>query len=131
MKGGAQINAIDEKGKLPLLHAAENGRVDVLRSIPLSRRLCTRSLFYCCTCLNLNSIATFRSLLEANTDLVDYPDLEGNTALHYCAKNGHWNCVKLLSGYSYNLSAKNAAHSTAADMARANGHMSIAQFLKG
>ncbi|XP_067888757.1 transient receptor potential cation channel subfamily A member 1b [Heterodontus francisci] len=93
------LNEGDEKGKTPLLLAAQNGHTKVVQLLLRKGALFVRD-YKCWTCLHYAASGgytqTMEVLLQANITLLDWVDEKGNTALHLAAREGHSNAVRLL-----------------------------------
>ncbi len=68
------------------------------------------------------------ALLKAGAD-INRQDTHGNTALHYSAKNGNIECIKILSEQSANKMILNKDHKKAIDIARENDYQNILKYL--
>ncbi|RWS07071.1 Usher syndrome type-1G protein-like protein [Dinothrombium tinctorium] len=92
-------NALDEDGITPTIWAAYYGQLEALRTL-VGR--------------------------GGDPDRCDYT---GNTALHWSAKNGHFNCVSFLVNFGVNLWALNNEFQTAKDLAALEERTDILAFM--
>jgi ankyrin repeat protein len=75
-------------------------------------------------------LETVKKLISADPKLVDAPDREGKTALHYAAAKGHLNVVEWLVQKGANVNARNSSGITPLYLAKGFGKKDIAQFLE-
>lgn len=85
-----------------------------------------------CAAITNNDVATVRTMLNANSNLVDMRDTTGATPLHYAAKYGRVEISKLLldEGAEVNPESGNrAVRYTPLSLAVRNGHTDIVKLL--
>jgi ankyrin repeat protein len=74
-------------------------------------------------------VAKLRALLKQDPDLVSSRMSEGQTPLHWAARNGHKEAVELLLAYKADVNAKGSAGMTALQFAARNGDIEMAKLL--
>lgn len=75
-------------------------------------------------------LETVKKLVSADSKLIDAPDREGKTPLHYAAAKGHLNVVEWLVKNGANVNARNSSGITPLYLAKGFGKKDVAQFLE-
>ena len=84
-------------------------------------------LIFVAASFNLQTVAY--ALLKRDSNLIASTDENGDTPLHYAAREGHEQMVWMLVDYHADIEAKNKRMSTPLESAAANGHERIVRFL--
>ena len=67
---------------------------------------------------------------EQDKNGINFQDKNGWTALHHGSKNGHLEIAKILIGAGADARITDVCGRTAADVARAQGHLEIADYIE-
>ena len=135
LETGTNVNQIDENGRTMLMVAAFNGHTSIAKFlIDQGTKIDTRdmagrtALMFASTGPN---VPTVQLLLDhkAEVNLVDSE--EHWSALMFAAAEGHRDVVDLLLRHEADLSLTDVDGSTAESFARDNGHIELADYLKG
>jgi serine/threonine-protein phosphatase 6 regulatory ankyrin repeat subunit B len=123
----------DEVHYTPLMFAAANGRVDLVRALLDSGASVERTNEKGWTPLH---VAAFHGHLEVCRLLLDWEaevnpvtKRKRNSPLHSAARNGHLSVVRLLVEEGANVELRNLDGQTAKDLARIKGHGFVADWL--
>ena len=123
----------DEDGEASLHAAAEEGNVDIVKSL-LERGtdVCIRN-DHDRTPLNLaamkGNLEVVRLLIEWGAAEVDSRDKSGWTPLHEASRHGHLEVSRVLVDYGANVNAREHSHYTPMHLSAEQGHLGIAKLL--
>jgi len=128
-----RLNATEATGKAPLLLAAANDNVEVVRTLvkngadvdAADKAAGLRPLHQCAArgCVNVCEF-----LLSHGADM-DARSLDGDTAMHLAARHNHYDTVALLLDFHADHGLKNNAGQTAEELALATGSTRIANLI--
>lgn len=74
-------------------------------------------------------LETVKRLIGENPNLLEAPDREGKTPLHYAAAKGHLNVVEFLVSKGANVNARNSSGVTPLYLAKGFGRKEVVEFL--
>jgi ankyrin repeat protein len=74
-------------------------------------------------------LETVKRLISQNPALLEAPDREGKTPLHYAAAKGHLNVVEFLVSKGANVNARNSSGATPLYLAKGFGRKEVVEFL--
>lgn len=127
------IKRSDQNGNTSLHVAAEKGHSKCLRMLVQFSKQVNMTNEDDQTPLHLAAMNghfyTFSILIEADSNLMQEDDSEGNTPLHLAAGNGHAEAVSVLISQGARVDSKNTQNWTPLDCAAANGHEETCQVL--
>jgi RNA polymerase sigma factor (sigma-70 family) len=138
VRGGAEINSLDDSGQTPLQWIAATGRYKTLASYLTSQGAMAESsdVFWACV---YGDIAAVRRFLDLDRSLVAarrprgaaiHPASVGFTPLHEASVRGEDKIVKLLLEYGADINVRGGQNQgTPLHAAAAAGHLSTAQVL--
>lgn len=121
--GQTPLHCAVSLGSVPLTelliqHGARLSSVDTYGQTPLH------------TCSGSTNTGCLAVLLDHGGDeIIDIPDVYGNTALHHAAFHGRLQCVRLLLETAANASLRNAKNMTPYNLAVTQGHHQIGLLL--
>ena len=135
---GTDVNSEDRFGVTGLHRAMQQNKLQIVRYLLASDNIKlgkSNSIGYTPLhhgCIN-NSDASVKLFLahpSCTGDIINKRDSEGNTAVMWAAKQGHLQCVKLLTeNYFTDMSIKNNSDQTVIDIARNKGKEEIVNYL--
>lgn len=74
-------------------------------------------------------LETVKKLISENPAMLEAPDREGKTPLHYAAAKGHLNVVEFLVSKGANVNARNSSGATPLYLAKGFGRKDVVEFL--
>ncbi|NGX63949.1 MAG: hypothetical protein KR126chlam6_01372 [Candidatus Anoxychlamydiales bacterium] len=140
---GADINLCFDNKKSPLLKAIKNGHYETAKMLldkimehdeRLDTDLKKNLIYFSAAATGHNAV--IRALLEKfhydvnKTNIYDNEDLSKDTALHFAAKNNHYETVLLLIDKNIKL-FRNGSNRTPLSLAAMNGYKNIVNYLIG
>nr|WP_253308677.1 ankyrin repeat domain-containing protein [Rickettsia endosymbiont of Ceutorhynchus assimilis] len=130
LKKEADINIADNDGYTPAhyLKYLEYLKLEGLNIDHLNLNTDINNVNNICLAAQNGDILAVNYLLTKNTD-VNTPDHMKNTALHYAAREGHDDIVKLLLDHGAKVDAKTSKNWTALHFAAKNGYDNVVEIL--
>nr|XP_034184113.1 uncharacterized protein LOC117606144 isoform X1 [Osmia lignaria] len=129
LKKGANVNARNDRGGIPLHTAALNGHLEVVNTLILNGADVNARVLHGCTSLHYaienghEKIANILLEHGANANVSD--KTYNNTPLHYAAMNGHERIVEALLENNANTNITTVEGFTPLHLAVQNGHLEI------